>query len=253
MKRARGGKPNVTVGYEPLTERAGRGKIESWMGVEPRSFQTNNDKMNFSKLQNLAGWSKEQITELQQALHAREYFGYANLTADQKQIILAAKAADKVVAKARNSKANKQPVQTKLHYRWRAAEAELLRKYSELAPGEMPAWLIIKEEELRALELYQPVLDQVDTSRRSRFTEPVNELLQLAADLGRVSSFDWVAFRDELKAEFAGNWNDSWDSWYSSENAPFAVLSEDEIGEFRLLVRARIEQLTREVYPSVVA
>ncbi len=207
--------------------------------------------MNFSKLQNLAGWSSENIAELQQALQAREYFGYANLTADQKQIILAAKAAEKVAAKARGTKASKQPVQTKLHYRWRAAEAELLRKYSELAPGEVPAWLIIKEEELRALELYQPVLDQVDTSRRSKFVAPEKELLALAADLGRVSNFDWVVFRDELKAEFADSWNDAWDSWYSAETAPFAVLGEDEVGEYRSLVRSRIEQLTREVYPSV--
>ena len=208
--------------------------------------------MNFSKLQNLAGWSTESITELQQALQAREYFGYANLTADQKQIILAAKAAEKVTAKVAKTKGTKQPVQTKLHYRWRAAEAELLRKYSELAPGEVPAWLVIKEEELRALELYQPVLDQIDTSKRNRFSEPVSELLKLAADLGRVSNFDWVAFRDELKVAFAEQWNDSWDGWYSAETGPFAVLGEDEVAEYRLLVRSRIEQLTREVYPSVV-
>ena len=208
--------------------------------------------MNFSKLQNLAGWSTESITELQKALQAREYFGYANLTANQKQIILAAKAAEKVTAKIAKTKGTKQPVQTKLHYRWRAAECELLRKYSELAPGEVPAWLVIKEEELRALELYQPVLDQVDTSRRNRFAEPVSSLLQLAADLGRVSGFDWVAFRDDLKVAFAENWNDSWDGWYSAETGPFAVLGEDEVAEYRSLVRSRIEQLTREVYPSVV-
>ena len=128
MNLVRVGKPNrlgsvCSVSLQPLSR---------------YTIRVMKNDMNFSKLQNLAGWSKEQITELQQALHAREYFGYANLTADQKQIIVAARAAEKVTTKVTKTKGTKQPVQTKLHYRWRAAEAELLRKYSELAPGEVP-------------------------------------------------------------------------------------------------------------------
>jgi hypothetical protein len=120
-----------------------------------------------------------------------------------------------------------------------------------MVTGETAALQIIGEEKTRALEIYQPVLDQIDTSKRGQFNQPINDLMDLAASVGRLASFDWDGYREALRAEFPDCWNNS---WYTPEKADpvFPVLEGEDAVVFRAEARSVMEKLTREVYPSVV-
>jgi hypothetical protein len=209
----------------------------------------------------LAGYTETQIDRVFKLINRKQQFGPQSLSISDRRFYLKAQgdvkvASDKldklVVTAQKRRVSGKQPVETKLHYRWTVAEVILCQNFAELAIGEVSAFQILREEVLRALEIYQPVLDQVDTSKRGRFDGFYTEMMELAAALGRSANFDWDGYRAALKVEFPENWNTAWDAHYSADNYPaYGVLSGDDIVQFRALVRPEIERLTREAYPSV--
>jgi hypothetical protein len=148
----------------------------------------------------------------------------------------------------------KRPVETKEHYRWVSCYLNTLREVVDVTVGEVSALVIILEEELRALSKYQPVLDQVDTSKRSKFRQPKKDLLDLAAAVGRVAYLDEVEVHERTKQEFAEIWKDKWDESFAAKGLGWgknAIIPDSFELEFREIVRAEMETLTREVFPSV--
>ena len=202
-----------------------------------------------------AGFTETEIDLVFKALKRKQKFGLQSLSAPLRRLYLKAQGAEAKVAKmqAKNNVARtgRQPVETKLHYRWTVAETDFCAPFADTVTGEIPAMQIIGEEKTRALEIYQPVLDQVDTSKRRQFTQPINDLMDLAASVGRLASFDWDGYRDALHAVFPDCWKDS---WYTPEKADpvFPVLEGEDAVVFRAEARSVMEKLTREVYPSVV-
>jgi hypothetical protein len=162
-------------------------------------------------------------------------------------------AAEKVSTKKKGV-GGKKPVEGKLHYRWVKFEAQLLAEMVDTLPGEVSAFAIIKFEQLRALDKYQPKLDSIDTARRRDFNAVVGLLLEDAAELGRVADLDRVACCEANKVEFPDDWNPSFFPEFVNNPFPLgAVIPEIEVDAYRAKVRAEIDTLTREVYPSVVA
>lgn len=218
-------------------------------------------KNNFAELLDLAGYTEAQVDRYFKLVNRKRENGIGALTVSDRRFLLKARAdvdnankkLDEAIKQAgRVRVSGRQPVETKLHFRWVQTEVELARGLVETAPGEVSAYVVFKEEVLRALEKYQPVLDQVDTSKRRKFNPLEAELLSIAASLGRVANFDKDAFGQQLATEFDGHWDENWTSGLGSSSAHFgAVVSDADELEFRQLVRDEVEKLTREVYPSV--
>ena len=208
--------------------------------------------INFSLL-NTAGWTEDRINDLQKALKRRRQFGFQNLSVGQRRVIIAADAAlAKAEKEARKAKAETRGmVQSKLHYRWVEFELGLFQG-ADLVAGEVLADTILHEEQLRSLRELNPVLDQIDCSRRGGLDPLLNDLRVLAADLGRVVSYDFIAHYDAIKAEFPENWDNRW-SFQGSPNRLAAALTEEQALEFRLLARAEIAAAAATLWPSVVA
>lgn len=212
---------------------------------------------NTTELLELAGYTETQIDRYAKCL-ARKKAG--TLTIADRRFYLAAQGAARkaegalelALREAQTRKVSgRQPVETKLHYRWVATELEIARTLVDLAPGEVSGLVIRLEEYLRAMSKYQPVLDQVDTSKRHRFGNIERELLQIAAGLGRMGTMDYDAFRTQLKAAFPDNWNPAWDNQFAAGGWDNAILPDTEELEYRALVRAEMERAVREIYPSV--
>lgn len=212
-----------------------------------------------AELLEMAGWTETQIDRYYKLQKRRSVHGLHALTVADRRFYLSASVAankasaelDKVIKSAqKRAVSGKQPVETKLHYRWVAAEIEMLPRFAELAIGEVLAHQIWSEEILRALSIYQPVLDQIDTSKRGAFNAPFAELMELADGIGRRVQFDRAGFMAGLRETFPENWNSKWEAYYT--NGSDTALSGDDIVEFRALVRPVVESLTRETYPSVV-
>ena len=211
-----------------------------------------------------AGWTDEQIDRYYKLLDRKQTRGLTALSPEGRRFLQSARAAVEtyektrladLVAAARRQASGVQPVETKLHYRWTEAEAALVPQFVELAPGEVSALQIVKDEILQALSKYQPVLNQVDTSKRGKFDPTIASLLKDAEAMSnaRYAQFDLAGFSEALKSQFEDKWNDAWDMHYSMMASNSVVFADSEELSYREYVRPQIERLTREVYPSVTA
>lgn len=223
----------------------------------------NTIKINAETL-SAAGWTDEQIDRYYTLLDRKQARGLAALSPEGRRFLQSARAAVEAAEKARladlvaatrRQATGAQPVETKLHYRWTEAEATLVPQFVELAPGEVSALQIVKEEILRALSKYQPILDQVDTSKRGKFDHPTAALLKDAEAMrgARYAQFDLAGFNEALKSQFEDKWNDAWDMHYSMMAAHSIVFADTDELAYREYIRPQIERLTRDIYPSVTA
>lgn len=211
-----------------------------------------------------AGWTDEQIDRYYTLLDRKQTRGQAALSAEGRRFLRSARTAVEgyekarladLTAAARRKATGVQPVESKLHYRWTQTEAALVPQFVELAPGEVSALQILKDEICLALSKYQPVLDQVDTSKRGKFDRPIATMLQDAEAMSgaRYAQFDLAGYTEALKSEFQDKWNDAWDAHYGMMAAGSIVFADTDEFEYRRSIRPQIELLTREVYPSVTA
>ena len=237
-------------------------------GLDPPSPLSNsqiNQHMENTKItaQTLetAGFTETQIDRYYKILDLKKYYGFDALTVSDRQFLRSARVAVEKVATAhkaalvagrKNRLSGKTPVETKKHYRWAAAELSVVNSLTDLAVDEVSCFAIVKQEILRALSLYQPVLDQVDTVHRFKFIQPELDLIQLGLTYSgsRIVQFDTVAAKNQLRLEFSEDWNSKWDNYFG-EMPMVAIPMSDEI-DYTRVVRPEIERLTREIYPSVV-
>jgi hypothetical protein len=214
---------------------------------------------NTTELLELAGYTETQIDRYAKCLKRKKA---GTLTIADRRFYLAAQGAARkaegalelALREAQTRKVSgRQPVETKLHYRWQLAELEIVRNLVDLTSGEVSALVIILEEYLRAMSKYQPVLNQIDTTKRHKFNDLERDLLEIAAGLGRVAPLDVATLNAELQAVFPDSWNPAWDKYYSARCNLNAMFSDTEELEYRAVVRAEMERAVREIYPSVLA
>ena len=208
-----------------------------------------------------AGWSEPQVDRYYKLLARKQAHGLSALSVEDRRFYNSAAAAcnkaqtaiNKAVREGQTRRmSGKQPVETKLHYRFLLADKLNFQARAELLPAEELAIVIILEEQMRALELYQPVLDQVDTCRRRAFDPILMDLLELAAVTGRpLTNYDSLGHQEALRADFADSWNERWSEYYGRTTGSPVALSGDEALAFRAEVRAVTEHFTRSL-PSVV-
>ena len=138
----------------------------------------------------------------------------------------------------------RKPIEAKSHYRWISTYLELLPQFVELNEGELTVEQVWYSEELAALNEYQPVLAQTDTTKRKIISRRGKELCAKFATLGRPVAFDRTAYHDAVAVAFGGKNTDEY------ENGT-AALSGIELDAFREIARNEVRELTRTVYPSV--
>jgi hypothetical protein len=144
----------------------------------------------------------------------------------------------------------KKRIEDKLHYRYMVKDIEFLNRFAEVDEDEVPAWVIMREEQVRALDKFQPVLGRQDTSRRMKFKSLEEQLLVLAAEYGRVVDFNWAGLHAGLRDEFGEKYNETWavDGHGIAGLTVFPVLDGDMAEAFRNYVRPRVEAATVEIF-----
>ena len=206
-----------------------------------------------------AGWTEPQVSRYYKLLSRKQAHGLTSLSIADRRFYNSAAIAcskaqaaiDKAIREGQTRRmSGKQPVETKLHYCWLQAELDTFNQLAELLPGEELAGAIIKSEYLRALEIYQPVLDQVDTAQRGKWNTVEAELIELAQSVGRCFPYAVEDHTAIIKAQFEANWNDSWEAMNDRNWCQGAALSGDAALEFRALVRPLVEDFVR-CFPSV--
>jgi len=111
------------------------------------------------------------------------------------------------------------------------------------------AWPMVLQEELRAIDYYEPVLGLPDTLKAKELLPIREELVAQAAASGRSTSFDFVAPLDELKQREKVSWKPL--RGEGNTDTSYPVLSADAAEAFRNEVRATITSAIRELFPSL--
>lgn len=191
------------------------------------------------------GWSAEDVRRYEELWEYRQRWGAINLERDDRQFLRKAEAAlPKIVAKG----SEKKRTQDKSHYRWLAFYLEAMQA-APISEGEVGAWPIVLQEELRTIDYYEPVLGLPDTLKAKELLPIRERLVAQAAAMGRSASFDFVAPLDELKQREKVSWKPL--RGESNTDTSYPVLSADAAEAFRNEVRATITSSIRELFPSL--
>jgi hypothetical protein len=192
------------------------------------------------------GWSAEEVRRYEELWEYRHRWGAINLERDDRIFLRKAEAA---LPKQLSGKAAlRKTLKEKTHYRWLTAYHQAMAGVEGLQADELAAWAIVIEEELRALDYYQPVLGLPDTLKAKAFTPVREKLVAEIADQGRPLSFDFAAALEEFRAQG----NKGWKSLrQDAADSSFPVLPKDVADGFRAQVRRELVALTRSTYPSL--
>lgn len=192
------------------------------------------------------GWTAEEVRRYEELWEYRHRWGAINLERDDRIFLRKAEAA---LPKQLSGKAAlRKTLKEKTHYRWLTAYHQAMAGVEGLQAEEVAAWAIVIEEELRALDYYQPVLGLPDTLKAKAFTPVREKLVAEIADQGRNLSFDFAAALEEFRAQG----NKGWKSLrQDAADSNFPVLPKAVADGFRAQVRRELVALTRSTYPSL--
>lgn len=196
------------------------------------------------------GWSAEDVRRYEELWEYRQRWGAINLEREDRVFLRRAEAA--LPKRLSGKAALKKSLQEKAHHRWLSHFLAAMRadpQLASLAEGEQAAWVIVLEEELRALEWYKPVLGLPDTLRARHFVAERERWVQEAAAAGRSLSFDFAAALDQAKQEGNGSWKPLRGDAQAGAT-DFPVLPPAGAAAFRARVRQEVLALTRS-YPSL--
>ncbi|KZR75636.1 hypothetical protein [Prochlorococcus marinus] len=201
------------------------------------------------------GWSSEDVARYTELWDYRQRWGAMNLEREDRQFLRKAEAA--LPAIITGKAAAKKATEDKSYYRrlrfylQAMNEAELALALEENARG---AWPILLEEELRALDYYEPVLGLPDTLKAKKFDAVresiANRASKLADEQGLVVSFDFQAPLNTLKAQEPTKWRQLREEDTAADQS-YPILNASVVEGFRQEVRAELVPLIRETLPSL--
>ncbi len=197
------------------------------------------------------GWSKDDVARYSELWDYRQRWGAINLEREDRLFLRKAEAA---LPKIVSSKASiKKPIQEKSYYRWLSLYLDAMNNAESsfgLIDGHRGAWPIVLEEELRALDYYEPVLGLPDTIKARALVAIREELIQSTKTPADSQSFDFEAPIEDLKKTAATNWRYLRDGDLSKDKS-YPILDSKEAVSFRDEIRTKLTVLVRELFPSL--
>jgi hypothetical protein len=195
------------------------------------------------------GWTAEEVRQYEELWEYRQRWGAINLEPEDRVFLRRAEAAlPKRLAHGKGSL--KKTLQQKSHYRWLSFYRDAMLASADglgLQPEEEAAWVILLEEELRALDHYEPVLGLPDTLKAKDLVPAREAWIGEAAQQGRVLSFDFDAPLEALKQQESTSWKP-----LRSEGArTYPVLAGEAAAAFRTKVGREVAEQIRATFPSL--
>ncbi len=199
------------------------------------------------------GWPAEAISQYERLWEYRQRWGAINLDPEERGFLRKAESElPKRVASGQGG-SQKKTTQEKSHYRWLAFHLEAMTQPGAVAgieAGEQGAWPILLEEELRALDYFEPVLGLADTHKAKLFIPAREQWVSEAAAQARILTYDFEAPLEVLRQ----TGKTSWKSIRSAATAgpqDYPVLDAEAARSFRASVRSNLLALVRATFPSL--
>ena len=196
------------------------------------------------------GWTAEDVRKYEELWEYRQRWGAINLERDDRVFLRKAEAA--LPKRATGKGSEKKRTRDKSHYRWLAFYLEAMRASgaeASLDDTEQGAWPVLLEEELRALDYYEPVLGLPDTLKAKELIPLREQWIAEAATSGRTLAFDFLTPLEELKQREKTSWKPL--RGEASSDSSYPVLSPAAAEQFRQTVRQAITAQIRSTFPSL--
>jgi len=197
------------------------------------------------------GWSAEEVRKYEELWEYRQRWGAINLEREDRLFL---RKAETLLPKRQSGKGStKKATQDKAYYQWLSLFHGAMTAATPslgLAQGEQGAWAIVLEEELRALDYYEPVLGLPDTLKAKELTNLREQWVAEVAGQGRALSFDFAAPLEAHKASQASNWKPLRAEGASNPSG-YPVLEAEAAAAFRSKVREAVVDFIRTTFPSL--
>ncbi len=201
------------------------------------------------------GWSSDDVARYVELWDYRQRWGAINLEREDRQFLRKAEAALPAIVSGKIS--IKKTIQEKSYYRrlrFYLNAMDVAESKFDLPLGARGLWPIILEEELRALDYYEPVLGLPDTIK-AKALEPVREdIIEKSSKSERqlqLLNFDFKAPLDELKIKETVSWKPLREKQAAGDNT-YPVLKPGAVSDFRKEVRKQLIPLIRSMLPSLI-
>jgi len=202
------------------------------------------------------GWSNDDVARYVELWDYRQRWGAINLEREDRQFLRKAEASLPAIVSSKISV--RKPIQEKSYYRrlrFYLQTMDLAESKFDIPSGARGLWPILLEEELRALDYYEPVLGLPDTIK-AKALEPIREDIVGRSSKSesknlQVLKFDFVAPLEELKAKEKTSWRPLREGIPSEEDS-YPILKASAVADFRQEVRKELLPLIRETLPSLI-
>jgi len=201
------------------------------------------------------GWSKDDVARYTELWDYRQRWGAINLEREDRQFLRKAETALPAISTGKVS--IKKPIQEKSYYRricFYLDAMNLAENKLNIPKGSRGLWPILLEEELRALDYYEPVLGLPDTIK-AKGLEPIREQIvvremQEQGNNIQVLNFDFNAPLEELKAKESTSWRPLREV-INADEASYPVLNSGLVNDFRKAIRKELISVVRQLLPSL--
>jgi len=202
------------------------------------------------------GWNQEDLFKYIELWDYRQRWGAINLEREDRQFLRKAESLLPAISKAKTSV--KKPLKEKSYYRWLTCFLEEMNSFEvneSLEMGMKGVWPILLEEELRALDYFEPVLGLPDTIKAKLIGSMREDLVKIAIEkFANMTTFKKFDFEGVLTRAKLNDGNTSWRSLReenhdTSQNYP--ILKESCVVEFRGMVSETLFTFIRDNFPSL--
>ena len=196
------------------------------------------------------GWSAEDVRKYEELWEYRQRWGAINLEREDRVFLRKAESA--LPKRASGKGSEKKRTRDKSHYRWLAFYLEAMKASpaeTGLTAGERGAWPVLLEQELRALDHYEPVLGLPDTLKAKELLPIREQLIQQAAAGATVLQFDFVEPLEALKRQETTSWKPL--RGEANTDKAYPVLAADAVESFQREAASRLGAAIRELFPSL--
>ncbi|KGG15114.1 MULTISPECIES: hypothetical protein [unclassified Prochlorococcus] len=201
------------------------------------------------------GWSQQDVLRYIDLWDYRQRWGAINLEREDRRFLRKAEAALPEIKTYKTSV--KKPIRQKSYYCRLLFFLDQMRRAEEsfqTSSSSTGLWPIVLEEELRALDYFQPVLGLPDTLKAKLLIPFREELLSSLQTKFKVNiqnfEFDFNVSLDAYNASEKKNWKPLRDGVEKDLNL-YPVISSEVISECRSFIRKELVQMIRKTFPSL--
>ncbi len=201
------------------------------------------------------GWSKSDVSRYIDLWDYRQRWGAINLEREDRLFLRKAEIALPTIKPGKASVTK--PITEKSYFKRIVYFLDVMNSFENsisIPDGSRGLWPVLLEEEIRALEYYQPVLglpDAIKAKAFMPFREGIVEIsMKKFKEQIQVFDFDFSSLLSSTDEKCDKNWKALRDTSFQDDNL-YPVMKKENIFEYRKEVRGKTVSIVKDTLPSL--